>query len=141
MTEQHAPTVPVRLPVLEWGDPDAERRIAAQNPDWHPEDVHQKVLAARQVSRDTVRRVLSDTDPWDVAPAVDESPVPVSLLGADVTAPDLALTRALGEELAAANPLVTYAEVVGAHHSIHRTHPDAVVAAVLARLGVSSPEA
>ncbi|AMM21376.1 hypothetical protein AX769_16110 [Frondihabitans sp. PAMC 28766] len=113
--------------------PDAQR-IAAGNPDWHPEDVHQKVLAARQISRDTVRRVFVDNDPWDVTAGVTGSAVPVSLLGADASAPDLALPPALGRELAAANPLVSYDEIAGAHHSIHRTHPGAVVEAVLARL-------
>ncbi|GAA4664173.1 alpha/beta hydrolase [Frondihabitans cladoniiphilus] len=111
-------------------DPDAAR-IASENPDWHAEDVHQKVVAARLISKDTVRRVLSD--PWDESPAIAGTGIPVTLLGADATAPDLALTPALGAELAA-NPRVTYEEVVGAHHSIHRTHPDVVVAAVVAAL-------
>ena len=104
--------------------------IQAAHPDWHAEDVHLKVRAAQLTSRHTVEGVLGDTARWDVESQFERITVPVTVLGADPTFPDAAVSAALGERLAAAHPNVSYAVATGSGHSIHRSDPERVAAEV-----------
>jgi len=104
-------------------DPAAYR---TSHPRWHAEDVHQKILAARAVSEHTVREIIT-ADEWAVGDAAAGLRVPVRLLGADPRTGAL-LGPAEGASLCAANPLLSYAAVEGAGHSVQRDDPDRVVA-------------
>jgi pimeloyl-ACP methyl ester carboxylesterase len=125
--------------VAEVEAPDAAA-IRAANPDWHPEDVHLKVRAARQTSRHTIEGVLDDTAEWDLPPLLERLELPVAVLGAD-PARGAVVSSELGARLAAANEKLRYTVVAGAGHSVHRSHPERVVAEVLELTGASAPAA
>lgn len=117
----------VAASIAEVEHPDAAA-IQAAHPDWHPEDVHLKVRAARQASRHTIEGILSDTGGWDVVSQFERITTPVTVLGADPSAPDASVSAALGAHLADAHGNVRYTVATGSGHSIHRSDPDRVVA-------------
>jgi pimeloyl-ACP methyl ester carboxylesterase len=106
-------------------------RIQASHPDWHPEDVHLKVVAARQTSRHVVEAVL-DGIGHDLEPRFESIAAPVVVLGADPRRSDAQVSAELGERLAARHPLLRYAVAEGSGHSIFRSDPERVVAEAIA---------
>lgn len=100
---------------------DAES-LAAANPAWAPQDAQTKAEALEQCGPEVVVETLLQNDPWDVRALVAGIEVPVHLIGADPEGGAL-LPPAFGEELAVANPAVTYTQVKGSH-SMHRDRWD-----------------
>lgn len=113
--------------------------LAAEHPDWHPEDVVYKVGALLRTSPDVTEGVVA-AGPWELAEVVRALPVPTLLLGAD-PARDPLVPPPVGEALAAANPQVVFRTVPGADHSIHRSAYPAFRDALLAFLEESGPPA
>lgn len=99
-------------------DPSA-RTILDQNPRWHPQDARIKSEALEATSPEVVRGTVLENQPWDLAPVAMGLVCPTLLIGADPDRGAL-VDPALGGEIAAANPQVTFSVLDGAGHSMHR---------------------
>jgi pimeloyl-ACP methyl ester carboxylesterase len=100
--------------------------LAARNPDWAPEDAATKAEALRQCGPEAVELAFTQNDPWDLREAVAALSVPTTIIGAE---PSRSLVPPhFGRELAA-NPVVTFTQVMGSH-SMHRDRWDDFWAAV-----------
>ena len=122
--------------VIVWlmADFDAEVTAASLSdlhPDWSHEDALHKAEALSQCGPDVVELLFTQNDPFDYRDAVAALAVPTLVIGAE---PGRALIPTeMGQELAA-NPSVTFAQVM-ASHSMHRDAWDdfwAVVSPLLA---------
>jgi pimeloyl-ACP methyl ester carboxylesterase len=102
----------------------------AANPSWHPEDCHQKALAAMLCSPFVNEAVLRENRPWEYGALLARAASPVLMLGADERAGGM-LDPGFARRIAASSPRVTYRRVAGAGHSLHRDRPQLVVDAVL----------
>ncbi len=93
--------------------------VLARYPRWHPQDARIKAEALEASSPEVVGRTVRENQPWDLVPIVMELDCPTLLIAAD---PDEgALVPAeIGDEIAAANPHVTFRVLAGAGHSLHR---------------------
>lgn len=106
-------------------------RIAAKSPEWPRQDAETKAEALRRCGPQVVELAFTQNDPWDLRQEVMALQIPTTIIGADPDAGALIPTF-FGNELAA-NPVVTFTQVMGSH-SMHRDRWDdfwAVVAAVL----------
>lgn len=132
-------------PVLELPEDDFESIVAGQlaelvapdavalqaaNPTWHPEDCRIRALAAAACSPCVNEAVLRENRPWDYAALLADAQTAVLILGADPTTGGM-LDPALGRRLAEANGRVSYRQLAGAGHSIHRDRPQLVIDALL----------
>ncbi|TIH37446.1 alpha/beta hydrolase [Subtercola vilae] len=110
----------------------------AQNPRWHAEDAHQKLIAARAISPFVVEHSLLDNVPWNVGAVVANTTRRMRILGADPAIEPPVFSEAEGLSLATANPAITFAVVEGAAHSIQRDDPARVVSEALALIAATS---
>ena len=104
-------------------------QIAEANPSWHPEDVHWKHRSAGLVTGWTLRRMLDQLLPMDIAGAVSDLTGRCVVLAADPAAGGLISSRA--REALAANPAIEVVDLVGIGHSVQREDPSIVTEAVL----------
>ena len=102
--------------------------FATANPKWHPLDAFHKARAARAANPFTIERVMHDNAPWGHATLARGLNRPLRILAGDPSVFTMC-PAALGGDLAAAEPLASFATVAGTGHSVHREAPDAVVAA------------
>lgn len=114
-----------------FAQPVAAAALAAANPRWHPEDVARRTQAYAAATAYVVERTLRDNPQWNLLEAAAKLAVPTTVLGAD-PAMDAAFPPQLGADLTARNPLVQYAMVAGAGHSLQRDEPQRVLAEALA---------
>jgi pimeloyl-ACP methyl ester carboxylesterase len=99
-------------------DPSAAA-LLTHYPRWHPQDVRIKAEALEASSPEVVRRTALDNQPWELVSTARNLDRPTLLLAAD---PDegAMVTPELGDQIAAANPHVTFRVLEGAGHSMHR---------------------
>jgi pimeloyl-ACP methyl ester carboxylesterase len=116
-----------QLAELSAADPAA---LQAAHPAWHPEDCRIKALAAAACSAFVNEAVLRENRPWDYAELLTHARTPTLVLGADPAAGGM-LDPRLARRLATENARVTYRELAGVGHSIHRDRPELVVDAIL----------
>jgi pimeloyl-ACP methyl ester carboxylesterase len=116
-----------QLAELSAADPAA---LQATHPNWHPEDCRLKALAAAACSRFVNEAVLRQNRPWDYAHLIAYTQTPTLVLGADPAAGGM-LDPRLARRLAADNMHVTYRELTGVGHSVHRDRPQLVIDAVV----------
>ena len=117
-----------QLAELSAADPAA---LQAAHPAWHPEDCRIKALAAAACSPFVNEAVLRENRPWDYAELLAHTQTPTLVLGADPAAGGM-LDPRLARRLAADSARVSYRELPGVGHSIHRDRPQLVIDAVLA---------
>jgi pimeloyl-ACP methyl ester carboxylesterase len=104
--------------------------LQAAHPAWHPEDCRIKALAAAACSPFVNEAVLRQNRPWDYAELLAHTQTPTLVLGADPAAGGM-LDPRLARRLAADSAHVTYRELAGVGHSIHRDRPQLVIDALL----------
>jgi len=125
-----AETVRAEL-VADVSDPPTIEQLLADRPHWSREDAERKSDALRATSVDVMNRSFSDNRGWDLGAELSRIPAPVHLLGAEeeplYTAAAFARHSADGENL-------TFEEVPGTGHSIHRDDPETVVERALGML-------
>ncbi len=123
------PAPDVSLPML-LEDFDAPLTVGEQqrrNPTWHPEDTRIKTEALGQCGRDVVERTITDNGSWNLVAAAAGLGVPTLVLGAGI---DPITPPELGAGLVALNPRVTFVEIPGSSHSMHRDEFDATMDAI-----------
>jgi pimeloyl-ACP methyl ester carboxylesterase len=106
--------------VREAANPPTAEQIAAENPDWHPEDARLKALAASQADPHAVERTMHDNAPWAHAALLGAIGVPTLLFGGPMAKPGLG----------AGNPLVEHRRIPGTGHSLHRDRPELVLESI-----------
>lgn len=111
----------------------SQEAVRAEHPDWHPQDIELKSLAAQQASRWAVEQTGAQNTPWDVREAAARLTVPTHVLGADPAVYSL-FTGELAEQVRR-NPVVTMSVVAGAGHSPHRDAPEETIRQLFAALG------
>jgi pimeloyl-ACP methyl ester carboxylesterase len=116
-----------QLAELSTADPAA---LQAEHPAWHPDDSQIKALAAAACSPLVNEAVLRENRPWDYAGLLAQSRTPTLVLGADPAAGGM-LDPRLARRLAADSAQVSYRELGGVGHSVHRDRPQLVIEAVL----------
>ncbi|MBO9578299.1 MAG: alpha/beta fold hydrolase, partial [Microbacteriaceae bacterium] len=99
-----------------------EQDIATASPHWDVRDVRTKATALGLVLREAVERTFDENGAWDLRAEAAAIPVPTLLLTGDPEVFAL-VPPALAEEIAAANPRLTYRTVPGAGHAPHRDRP------------------
>ncbi len=112
-----------------FADP-SEDAVRTAHPQWHPQDIELKAVAARQASRWAVEQTSVQNDPWDVTAAAAALTVPSHILGSDPTVYSIYWGERM-DRLRAANPSIGYSTVAGAGHSPHRDKPEATIAEFL----------
>ena len=100
------------------------------HPTWHPEDCRIKAQAAAACSPFVNEAILRENRPWDYSELLARTESPALVLGADPAAGGM-LDPNLAAGLAARNEQVTYRQLSGVGHSIHRDRPQAVIDALL----------
>ena len=103
--------------------------VQAANPTWDDEDVFRIVRASAGVSPHVVRRVVSDTMPWDLVNYAATWPDTVTILAADPAVGAL-FTPHDAARLTHLRPDVRILTVAQAGHSVHRDAPATVLAAI-----------
>lgn len=103
--------------------------IAAEHPNWHPKDVETKVQALLHCGVDGPRRTMEDASPWDVWSETLALPVPTLILAADPELGSL-VSAAKGAEAVGSNPLIRFARLEDASHSMHRDSFDRFAAII-----------
>jgi len=93
--------------------------IAAGRPGWSEIDLRIKVEALQQTSAVVARGTIADNRPWDLFGRTADVAVPTAILVSDPEAGGI-MPVALGERLAAGNPLIRSTVLAGAGHSAHR---------------------
>ncbi len=96
----------------------SEDRIAAANPQWHPNDVAAKVEALRGSSAGIVRETVESNWNWMVLEEAGDLRIPTVIIGSDPGAGGI-VAVAFGEWLAA-SPWIEYSMIPGSSHSVHR---------------------
>ncbi len=118
--------------VADVADPPSIEQLLIDRPQWTPEDAERKREALLSTSVTVMNRTFADNRHWALGAELSGIPVPVHLLGADeeplYTAVAFARHRENGENL-------TFEQVTGTGHSIHRDAPETVVARALELLG------
>jgi pimeloyl-ACP methyl ester carboxylesterase len=104
--------------------------LLAAHPAWHPEDCRIKALAAAACSPFVNEAVLRENRPWNYGGLLARTRTPALVLGADPAAGGM-LDPTLARRLAADSQQVTYRELAGVGHSVHRDRPQLVIDAVL----------
>jgi pimeloyl-ACP methyl ester carboxylesterase len=99
--------------------------LRAESPHLDREDVDRKAMSLSQSSAYAVSSILRDNSPWDLLPLFADISVPVFILGADEA--NAVVPKALGAAISSKYENVSYFQVPGADHGVHRTHPDAVM--------------
>lgn len=93
--------------------------VLARHPRWHPQDARIKAEALEASSPEVVRRTILENQPWNLVPMVMDLDCPTLLIAADPDEGAL-VAREMGDEIAAANPHVTFRALAGSGHSMHR---------------------
>jgi pimeloyl-ACP methyl ester carboxylesterase len=116
-----------QLAELSAADPAA---LQAAHPAWHPDDCRIKAVAAAACSPFVNEAVLRENRPWDYARLLAQTRTPTLVLGADRAAGGM-LDPRLARRLAADSAHVSYRELTGVGHSVHRDRPQLVVDAIV----------
>lgn len=123
------PDPEVTLPMLleEFEHPLTFEAQQASNPSWHPEDTRIKTEALRRCGREVIERIVRDNGSWNLVESTVGIAVPILILGAGIepiTPPEV------GEGLAALSERITFVQVPGSSHSIHRDEFDPMMSAM-----------
>ena len=116
---------------------DARAVVRKLNPDWSEGDVEAKASGIQSFDVDAVRAVLTENGDWDAGLAALQDPaargIPVWLIRGEVETGGMVPDQALPafERLIGADHVLT---IAGAPHSPQRTHPEALVLAILRAL-------
>ncbi|MGB9358665.1 MAG: alpha/beta hydrolase [Acidimicrobiia bacterium] len=128
-----AETVRVAL-VADVTEPPTIEELVAERPKWSKEDAERKRDALLATSVDVMNRSFADNRDWGLGAELSRIPVPVHLLGAEEEPLYTSAAFARHSENA---PNLTFEQVPGTGHSIHRDDPATVIARAL---GLLSPE-
>ena len=105
-------------------DPPTLEQLLIDRPQWSTEEAERKRGALLATSVDVMNRSFADNRDWGLGVELSQIPVPVHLLGAEedplYTAAAFARHQANGGDL-------TFEQVPGTGHSIHRDDPGAVL--------------
>lgn len=91
--------------------------IAAEHPDWHPEDVKHKVEALNSCRRDVQERTVADAVLADYWTQMIESRMPGLVIAADI---DIGSLVSAEQEKQAIGTELEVVRIAGAGHSVHR---------------------
>ncbi|MDL5350867.1 alpha/beta hydrolase [Microbacterium sp. zg-YB36] len=103
-----------------FADPTAAA-VRAEHPDWHPNDIELKALAARQASIWAVEQTSEQNAVWDVRDSAARLRVPTHIIASDPKVYSI-FSGSLADEVLT-NPQITMSVVTGAGHSPHRDQP------------------
>ena len=128
-----AETVRTEL-VADVAEPPTIEQLLAERPQWSRGDAQRKRDALLATSVDVMNRSFTDNRDWGLGAELSRIPAPVHLLGAEEEPLYAAAAFARHSENA---PNLTFEQVPGTGHSIHRDDPATVIARALVLL---SPE-
>jgi pimeloyl-ACP methyl ester carboxylesterase len=114
--------------------------IAAEHPDWEPDEVRYKVESLNSCRRDVEARTVADVFPRDIWSAMLAAELPGLVIAADLDVGSL--VSAAQEAQAEGSPLLVV-RITGAGHSVHRDAPDEFIELLteFAMAPVSAPQA
>lgn len=125
------PAVTLPMLVAEFDQPLTFEAQHESNPSWHPEDTRIKTEALKQCGREVVERIVLDNGSWNLVEATVGITRPILVLGAGI---DPITPPEVGEGLAALSDRITFVQIPGSSHSIHRDEFDPMMSAVEAWL-------
>lgn len=110
-----------------------EDEVRQENPHWHPLDIEQRVIAAKQASRFALEQAVLDNSDWNTESHAEALSVPTLVVGGD-PAIDSMFTGDHAERVLASNSLITHTVIPGTGHSPHRDKTEETLEAMFAWL-------
>ena len=108
--------------------PISQEEVSRRNPTWHREDCRIKVSAIIESRPAMVEQTIRQNVPWSLIEEVVALEVPTLILGAEF---EPVVPAQFGRDLAGMNSNLTFHQVGGSSHSMHRDEFDAFWARVV----------
>ena len=120
--------------IADVADPPSIDALLDANPHWHRKDAEQKRASVLATSVEVIWRTFDDNRDWSLGDQLASITRPVHILGADedplYTAADFAVHQTDATAL-------TFEQVSGTGHSIHRDDPETVIVRALSMLATN----
>lgn len=123
-----APELAIESLLKSYTAPISQEEVARRNPTWNTEDCRIKVSAIIESRPVMVEQTIRQNVPWNLVEEVVALEVPTLILGAEIQP---VVPAEFGRYLAGMNPNLTFHQIPGSSHSMHRDEFDSFWARVV----------